>query len=228
MGLTTHIRLAHRMKQVLVATLAFTLPGCWGVAGLVWNEASVQGKPVAGALNVGNVRPPLQSRCGTTAWMANSPTCAWAFVDSTGHKVDMDVLRAELDSFAEKRPQFHQWINKVGNESVQREMNFPYKLYLLTVSPAVVLAVPRKPKEPHSFCGAPAILGCLQSQSLRGNSYWYRESPVINGDSFWFAPALSNATFPIDSSLQEVRITAGDAVIKLVASGELWQVFREK
>jgi len=201
--------------------------GC-GMPGLVWKEASITGSSQEGALNVGNTRPPLQSQCGTTGWMENSPTCNYAFIDSTGRRVNIEYLRRELDKLAEQLPQLHPWIT---NTDSHRDARLPYTFFLLTISPAVVLVVPNQTGEPYRWpCGTepPAKAGCLPSQSFRSNAYWYRESPPVSEGTFWFSPSSPGNTFSIDANSPEVTITVGEATLRFVSSNGKWTVSRER
>ena len=202
------------------------LVGC-GTPGLMWEQANIQGV-VIGALNVGNARPPVEARCGTARFMSpvNAPVCAYAFVDSQSRRVDIFDLLAQIDSFAETLTQLQPWVNKINDRKDERL--FPYKMYLLTVSPAIVLVVPRPNMQSHESCGFLLKTGCIQSQSFRGNSYWFRGQPKIQPGTFWFNADERGSVTNVDSSQATVVITSGGASIRLIPSSGEWAVHRDK
>ncbi len=210
------------MPTVRYVAVVLFLAGC-GAPGLVWHEASI-----IGALNVGNARPPVQARCGAAPFMSGSsaPTCAYAFVDSAGRRVDIFDLRDRIDAIAETLPQLRPWVNKVGDRKDERL--FPYRMYLLTVSPAIVLVVPRAQSENHEPCGFLLRTGCIQSQSFRGNSYWFRGSPSMQPGAFWFNADDGVPTGSIPNVETKVTITSGDASLSLLPSNGQWLVSRYK
>lgn len=213
--------------RLIFAIAMLALSGCWGVPGLVWTTTIDKGMTVEGALNIGNKRPPILERCGTTALYANGPTCARAFVDSFGRRIDMAELRAELDADGEGIQQFQPFISKVGG---RKESQLPYRLHILTISPPIVLAVPQNNRFSAPICGSSPILksGCIQSMSFAGQAYWYRESPMKTVGSFWYSPEIPERTFPIDINLNNLEINVRNARLTLHSEGNFWKVSREK
>jgi hypothetical protein len=214
------------MPVVRYVAALLVLAGC-GTPGLVWRQANIGGD-VVGALNVGNARPPVQERCGTPPFMSptNAPVCAYAFVDSAGRRVDIFDLRDRIDAIAETLPQLSPWINKVRDR--KDETLFPYRMYLLTVSPAIVLIVPRPRTQRHEFCGFLLRTGCIQSQSFRGNDYWFRGNPSIQAGAFWFNADDRGPIELVANVEATVTVTSGAASLRLVPSNGQWIVSRDK
>jgi hypothetical protein len=194
--------------------------------GLVWQQADINGE-VVGALNAGNARPPVQQRCGTPPFMApHGTTCAYAFVDSTAKRVDIFDLLKRVDLVAEKLPQLRPWLNKINDRKDERL--FPFKMHLLTVSPAIVLVVPRSRTQEHESCGFLLRTGCIQSQSFRGNAYWFRGNPRIQDGSFWFNVDEPNSIVSLEVGTGSLTIASSGATIRLVPSGGEWLVHRDR
>lgn len=212
------------IRILIVTAVAFLMAGC-GFPGSIWIQSrDGHGKPVDGALNIGNTRPPILERCGTTGFFASGPTCARAFVDSSGAKIDMHELRDSLDAIGEIIEPLKPLVLRV---STGKYKALPYRLYLLTISPAVVLAVPQPDNLSAPICSY-IFGGCIQSTSFAGNAYWYVERPRIEKGSFWFSPELPGKTFPIDSTAPDVQLEIGQSKLTLRATGSQWEVNREK
>jgi hypothetical protein len=214
------------MRTLRYLAAVLVLGGC-GAPGLVWRQADINGD-VVGVLNVGNTRLPVQQRCGTPRFMSpvTAPVCAYAFVDSNGRRVDIFDLRDRIDAIAETLPQLHPWINKVGDR--KDEKLFPFRMYLLTVSPAIVLIVPRPQSERYEPCGFLLRTGCIQSQSFRGNSYWFRGNPSIHEGAFWFNADERGPLVLVPSTQEAVLVASGGASVRLVPSNGQWTVSRDK
>lgn len=105
-------------------------------------------------------------------------------------------------------------------------------MYLVTISPAVVVVVPSEAiKEwPRSKnCGKLLVTGCIQSKRFRGNAYWFRHSPEITEGSFWFAPGEPKGTIHhIDTRQNKIKIIINDAEIMLTQEDGNWTVNRLK
>jgi hypothetical protein len=201
------------------------LAGC-GVPGLVWKQADIGG-PVVGALNTRDDRPLVQERCGTPPFMApHGTTCAYAFVDSNGRRVDIDDVRSRIDSMAEKLPPLKPWINKDRDHQVDRR--FPFSMHLLTISPAIVLVVPVLPPNRPATCGELYRSGCIQSYSFLGQSYWFRGDPSVQEGSFWFNADVGGSMMPVDVHGETFTIASGTATLRLVRSANVWVVHRDQ
>lgn len=93
--------------------------------------------PIPGPLNVGDERPYVQRRCTQT--LNNHPQCQYAFIDSSQRKVDIfkDLL-VSIDGHAEQVAPLRPWVRKANMRvDAREEARFPYRMHLLTVSPAV-------------------------------------------------------------------------------------------
>lgn len=214
-----------RVRLITLLVAAASISGC--IRSLVWSDANFSGtdlriKRAEGALNVNGERPPIQSRCGPDL-NAVGTSCAYAFIDSRGDKVDILQLVQRLDRRAEQVPELKQWVGR-GNRNYRPD-SFPYKLHLLTVSPAIVLAVPRTDGTPAGLCWTLLFEGCAQSHAFSGNGYWFRESPRVVPGSFWFS-LDSRGTNELVGGQKEVEISHEGALLRLSDGGETWRVVR--
>jgi hypothetical protein len=206
------------------------LTSCTPFAGPWQKLDDYRSKPVPGALNVGGARPQILFRCGPSGnLLFTGSGCDYVFTDSFGNKISVWSLLKELDSFAEQLPLLKPWMNKVEQRKDGRD--FPYRMYLLTVSPAIVMLVPRTKEESFSLqssCGRVIEAGCIQSQSFRGNNYWFQGEPFVRTGSSWFSLDKPGQIFPIDVSTGLISIASAQASLKLKAENGQWNVKREK
>lgn len=209
------------MRSLLI--LLALLVGC-SSPGLVWQTADINGQ-IIGALSTGNTRPLVQQNCGTSKFMSpHGTTCSFAFIDYSGSRVNIFELLDRIDKVAERIEALRPWINKISDRKDERL--FPYRMHLLTVSPAIVLVVPRPSAEIHESCGFLLRTGCIQSQSFRGNSYWFRGNPSVQNGSFWFNLDEPKVINPLISQ-SNIQITSGGATLRLVMNNSEWLVYRD-
>lgn len=219
--------LAFILKVTSLLLVTAGMSGC--MHSLVWSEANFSGttlrvKRVEGALNVNNERPPIQSRCGPDLNPVGS-SCAYGFVDSNGEKVDVFQLVKRLDRRAEEVPELKRWVAR-GATNYRAEA-FPYKLYLVTISPAVVLVVPRTGDGFSDLCRSLLLEGCAQSQAFPGNGYWFQGVPRIAPGSFWFSLEDRNV-HPIDAGAREFEISHEMALLRFTSNGGQWSISRTR
>jgi hypothetical protein len=177
------------------------------------------GAELPGPISMGTTRQPVAGGCYTTIMLSGG--CDLIFTDRFGRQVDGHRLARELDHTAKQIGPLAPWLRKSLNDSSK----LPYELYLLTISPAIVLAVP--PGVFPNSCSSVYGQGCIQSQGFLGQAYWYRKAPTIRAGSFWYA-ADGVEHHPIDGRLGKVEITTSGAVLELAADGDSWTVRRTK
>ncbi|MBL8387362.1 MAG: hypothetical protein JNK17_04045 [Hydrogenophaga sp.] len=149
--------------------------------------------------------------------------CDLLFEDLNGRRVDGHRIRSELDRIASALPPLSRWVKPVEGHD---DSELPYDMHLLTISPAVVLVVPREAKRPLN-CPSVYHDGCIQSEAFRAHSYWYRSSPAVRAGSFWFSPAQPGMN-PINESAAENVIAVDRALLRLTAIRGEWRVIRDK
>jgi hypothetical protein len=211
--------------------LLLALSGCAALGAWETLTFSNVSGPIPGPLNVGNERPYVQRRC--TQSLNNHPQCDYAFTDSSQRRVNIfkDLL-VSIDGHAEQVAELRPWVRKAGmSVDPREEAKFPYRMYLLTISPAVVLVAPSQHSVKEFFndrCrGTLLFRGCIQSQSFRGNLYYFQEAPAIAAGSFWFSPEEARGSIhplPGDRTAQEISV--GGAVLRLTQNSGRWQVER--
>lgn len=208
------------MRFVLFAIntlLVLVLAGCAYPAP----QVDRNGLPVLGPIVVGDSRRPVTGSCRQT--LPYWGHCDLLLEDRHGRRLDGHRIRSELDRIASRLPPFSQWVRPVEGPD---ESELPYDMHLLTISPAVVLAVPRETKRPRN---CPSIYhdGCIQSEAFRAHSYWYRSSPKIRAGSFWFSPEQPSVN-PINEAVPENVIAVDRAVVRLTSVQGEWRVVRDQ
>lgn len=199
--------------------LALIAAAC--VSGCVYPPAKDgrTGAELLGPISMGTTRQPVMGGCNTTFMYSGG--CDLIFTDHFGRRVDGHRLARELDQTAKQIEPLTPWLSKSLNDLSR----LPYDLYLLTISPAVVLAVPSGSSR--VSCSSVYDQGCIQSQGFRGQAYWYRKAPTVRAGSFWYAVDVDKH-HQIDTRLGKVEITTSGAVLELAADGESWTVRRTK
>jgi hypothetical protein len=202
--------------QLILALIASAF-----VSGCVYPPAKVgrTGAELLGPISIGTTRQPLVGGCYTTFMYSGG--CDLIFTDRFGRHVDGHRLARELDQTAKQIEPLAPWLSK----SLDDSSKLPYELYLLTISPAVVLAVPHGASR--TSCSSVYDQGCIQSQSFRAQAYWYRKAPTIRAGSFWYV-VDGDKHHQIDARLGKVEITTNGAVLELTADGDTWTVRRTK
>lgn len=202
--------------QVVLALVAAVC-----VSGCVYPPAKDgrTGAELLGPISMGTTRQPVVGGCYTTFMYSGG--CDLIFTDRFGRHVDGHRLANELDQTAKHIGPLAPWLSRSLNDSSK----LPYDLYLLTISPAIVLAVPLGASR--TSCSSVYDQGCIQSQGFRGQAYWYRNAPAIRTGSFWYS-VDGDKHHQIDVGLGRVEITTGGAVLELVADGNIWTVRRTK
>lgn len=179
------------------------------------------GLSIPGPVAIGESRRPIAGGC--RQHMGPWSTCNVIFEDQHGHQVDAHRMAASLDRTAAAIPQLAPWVRRVEGNS---DSELPYEFHLLTISPDIVLVIPRAPGRPQS-CGSVYQDGCVQSMGFRAHSYWYRSPPPVRSGSFWFSSAQPVPT-PISAADGDITISVENAVVRLTPVEGHWRVFRVK
>lgn len=214
-------RLLIRMSLALFLLSSFQ--GCGVIVpGTPWSSTNY-----IGPLLPGNNHAAVVQRCATVGhFMSNGP-CELAFVDHRKQKVLWMDVRKAIDEYLPKIAPLAPWL--VPNERVSNVPRSPFELHILTISPVVVLAVPRQAPIPGAddYCGGPIYQsGCMPTERLRLGSYWYRRNPMIGSGSFWFSPTLSSGVTFLPDNARTYTIELPDSRIELAAHGNEWSIQR--
>lgn len=215
----------------LICPLVFILTGCTTMAR--WNVLTFPGVsgPIPGALNVGDLRPPVLRRC---IQAYNSyPKCNYGFTDSNQEVVDIyDGLMEPLDAHAEKTAELRPWVNRIDMKNAPDPAKVPYRMFLLTISPAIVLVVPITPNRSDYYknhCSTLLFKGCIQSQGFRGSAYWFHDTPPVANGSFWFTTEEQPGTVHyLKDGQSKHEISVDQATVRLSNANSRWEVHRVK
>jgi hypothetical protein len=207
-----------RADQMSKAFLIAVLLVAMSLAGCVYPPAKDMrtGADLLGPVAIGTIRQPVLGGCRNT--FMYSGTCDLIFTDLHGRRVDGHRVARELDQTAKQIAPLAELVGRLR----ERGSVFPYELHLLTITPAVVLAVPTS--APRTVCGSVYDGGCIQ---VGGLPYWYRTDPPIRQGSFWYV-ANGERHHPIDAKSGRVQIAIDGTVVDLVADGAGWVVRRAK
>lgn len=202
----------------VVATLGF-LTGCVRF-DTSWNPTTGTGPYLSGT-SFARVFQKCEQRL-----MDGARQCKIAFEDEAGkkHEVFHDLVR-ELDDLVLKIPEAATWQR---TNSSPAEIKVPYKLFLVTLSPIIVIAVPAPPvaTEP---CWSDAPHGnCLRSYVAANNSYSLSTTiPVVSG-TLWLSPLSTSPRNFVPTETGEYDIPVDGINAKLIRQGDNWQFVREK
>lgn len=174
-------------------------------------------------------RPQIQEKCGTVGAMSSrGSNCQNAFIDQDGRRNDINDIIRRIDAHLQNVPQLAPWITPWPSNGSVNKGRAPYKLYLLTISPIIIFAVPEADGKTDS-CGSDIFrVGCLPSRSLNQNAYWFREAPPVLPGSFWFSPDFSSGVVPIILVSQTYQITNTNVALTLSIQNEHWVVSRDR
>lgn len=200
------------------------------VPGAFWTDT-----PWQGPLILGDQRARVQQRCDLTQeFMAESTRCDHAFIDQTGNRVDVTTeVRDPIDEYLDRVPELAPYAARRRTESKGWESGkaSPFRIYVLTISPVVVLAVPRANNQEdydERYCTAKIYdRGCLPTSRLASSPYWYKGAPRVRAGSFWFSPALQGGSVAVPDNASEYTIEVGKERVLLRGDGMYWKVTRE-
>jgi hypothetical protein len=192
-------------RVLFLSALLLLVQGCGTIVpGTPWELANYRGPELLetnGAYVV--------SRCAAISTFMSKGPCELAFIDHLGNKVLWVEVQRAIDEYMPKV------VSLVKSEKSSEASLSKYEFHILTISPVVVLALPRREYLPFedSYCGGQIYVnGCIPSKQTSG--YWYLHTTVRRGPpehgrvmavgagSFWFSPELdSGVHFLPDDSL---------------------------
>lgn len=197
-----------------------------GCAGIVWEDTKWQGPVIDGNRSAAVV----QSCSAMPQGLSDVGYCRRAFVDHMGRKVDVSrdvqgVLNAHVINVKEIAP----WVavpQTYGSPRAARNERLPYRLHILTISPLVVLAVPRDQTDSDYCSGNIFVQGCLPSEKFILEPYWWLRTPKVRPNSFWFTPEMPSTVQYLPNDKQKHTIDLKDSTLVLIAKDGNWEVAR--
>lgn len=205
--------------------MAFLFAGC-AFPGLIWSH-----KGIDGPLILGNKLAERLEKCDTgPSGISDVTYCKHAFVDHQGRKVDVvDDIQRRLDDFLALVPSIKPWVKvdqPPGSPRAPMSTRLPFRLHILTISPVVVLAVPRDASDTDYCSGRFFVQGCLPSRKLDTEPYWYKRPPKAVDGAFWFSPELGIAEKAVSRGVNTYEIELPGSVVKLTRTDSAWAVSR--
>lgn len=191
-------------KSLAVALLgSFLLHGCGVIIpGTPWEERPA----FKGPMLLNGVRAQVLWRCAAVDHLMSRGPCEIGYRNQQGEVVTLEQIKAEL----------HDFLPKV-------QLKKPVRLYLLTISPTVILAVPGRKDTPLECGGTSYQVGC---QAYETHVFQFGPAPEIGENSFWFSPTLKIGPVPVPVK-DEVDIPLPGSVIQLKAAGSYWSYLRK-
>jgi hypothetical protein len=112
-------------------------------------------------------------------------------------------------------------------KSIPAEVKVPYKLFLVTISPIIIVAVPAPPLQTeHCWVDAPDGK-CLRSYIAANNGYSLSNTiPVVEG-TLWLSSTSAEPQRLIPSHLGEYKFPLDGIDAKLVQQDGRWNFFRK-
>jgi hypothetical protein len=156
--------------------------------------------------------------------MDRARQCAIAFEDEAGikHEVFHDLV-GELDGLVMKIPGANLWPK---TRSSPTELKVPFKLFLVTISPIIIVAVPAPPLQTeHCWVDAPDGK-CLRTYIAANNGYSLSNAiPVVEG-TVWLSSASSEQGRSIPTQLGEYKFPLDGVDAKLIQRDDIWNFVR--
>lgn len=214
------------MKTGTKAVLRF-LPACfafliYGCAGTFWTPVQFDGPLIEG-----NKRAKTFYSCDDRPMgLSDARYCLVAVEDHKGRKVQTDRDIGEvLNSYLASVPTLSKWApTRKDGTSAYVPGGFPYDLYLLTISPIVVLAVPHVHGDRWDDSRGPYDSTVYLRATQR--PIFQHLSPPIRSGSFWFSPDLKVNQQELPITDQHYSIPLDTSVLEFTAEASLWKVSR--
>lgn len=215
-------------------SLALAIGGCVIVGGCgtivpgtPWSQESYEGP-----LLIGDQHAKAFKRCSVAPPMMGRGHCELAFLDHQGEKVLWTDVQEQTDSYLKTIPALAPWVGELRSDGTgvsmpsrrERPYRVPYKLHILTISPIVVLAVPRSEGDLDS-CGVPSLDGCIPSPRT-GSAFYYQDNIKVVRGSFVFSPDSPLQVLAIPNDTEHFEIGLQDSYLALIAEKGTWRVRR--
>lgn len=212
---------------------------CWCLAscampGLIWMETPYQGPLIAG----NNYAPVVQKCDSGSRGISDVIYCDSAFVDHHGNRVDITLdVRNKIDDYLIKVEPIEPWViqtrtftdymgKKQTYKDAKERSRLPYRLHILTISPVIVLAVPRDKNDSEYCAGRMFKEGCLRTARLKLEPYWYKRNPKVADGSFWFSPTFTKTITYLPKEAHSYAIDLQDSRLELINEDGEWKITR--
>jgi len=158
--------------------------------------------------------------------MDGARQCKIAFEDEAGrkHEIFHDLI-SELDDLVLRIPEATTWQR---TKSSPAAIIVPYKLFLVTISPVIMIAVPAPPAATEP-CWSDAPRGnCLRSYVAANNGYSLSTTfPVVAGTR-WLSPLRTSSRNFLPTEPVEYNFPLEGVNAKLIRQGDNWRFIRAK
>ena len=219
------------MEQVLLrwfcaATLLFVLSAC-----ATWSEWEPSERIVGPIAAAGNARSKVMHRCTAgnvveSAYSSSGGRCKTAFKLPSGQLLDMADLELTIDNYLASLEGSASWpIRKHGSYSKYEP---PYKFYLLSLEPTVVLVLPFPAGKYRGYgCGGPANGNRCVGSALLDEGYPYEELPKADSEAYWFSPGKTSGLVPVATQNGRYRFPTAIVNASLARIEGQWTFARE-
>lgn len=195
------------MRLVIIAIFALLVQGCGTVGPYGHWEPR---KEFAGPLLMSGERAHAYWRCALIRNTSGGP-CDVGFMDHRGQVISLRELEREIDAY-------------VPSLSLPRDV----RLYVLTISPTVVLAVPGRSRDRAPCSGEDYKTGCFVTTATGSIPFQYGPRAEVGDGAFWFLPSSGQRPVQVPQGARSVDIPLPNSVIRLSAEGPYWKVLRMK
>lgn len=206
----------HHSYRFLVAVGALTVALTACSFHGPWNTLAEKGPRVSGGSEA-----TVQERCQGQMPMSDVVRCERVLLTEQGDRVSISGEIEALERYLVNVPQIAPWITPPNGPN---KGPGPYKLFLISFFPTIVVAVPQQRSTDWSCSGSQMKNGCIRSRAINLNSYWFRALPPIADGSFWFSPQLNEGSVQIDAHQPSITIRVGTSELSLAASNGEWKI----
>jgi len=198
--------------------------GLTACAGMSWEPLQFQGPLIEG-----NKRARSFISCDDRPiGLSDGHYCLIAVEDHVGRKLETSNDISEvINSYLAAVPRLAPWAPdsrgnmRYGNPSGR----IPYAMHLLTISPLVVLAVPRVQGDVSDWCNG-ARQGCIVVRGVQ-EIVSYQNPPPIREGSFLFSPDLKITGLDVSSRESRIAVPLKTSALVLTANAGTWKVSRD-
>ena len=216
-----------RVSKGLLVFVCCLLQSCGVIVpGTPWATTSEEGP-----LLMGNRHAEVVKRCSLFPPIMGRGSCEEAFVDHYESKVRWLYIRDQIDNYLPKVSPLAPWVGEPNGLGITKPHRsappyvIPYRMHILTISPIIVLAVPKVEDKRINYCSVPGRQGCISSPRT-GAAFFYKGNINIVPGSFWFSPDLPVGVSYVPDAAQNYNIELPDSRLELVAEKGEWKVTR--
>jgi hypothetical protein len=202
-----------------VALIALSFIACGGIGP--WHDL-----PHKGPWLHGRTEARMIERCEGPMPMSDAVRCETMIIGENGERIApgpiFDAIEASIATVPELAAQY-----EPRNYTGRSKPRSTHKLFLLSVEPAVVFAVPWGDHPGWITEGCTLRTSCAPSRVLPFNAYWLRENPPVKPGSFWWSPQVPGQVTHISADATQLEIVVSDLRLLMKAGGDgLWRVER--